>query len=64
MDRAAEREHERLMAARYRKARFLLEQIKLSPRLTREQKKTLRGQAVSGDLAGAEKGFRKLVRME
>lgn len=37
-----------------------LKQLKFSG-LTAQQKKTLRGQAIAGDLEGAKKGFYKLM---
>lgn len=38
----------------------LLKTIHKSP-LTAQQKKTLRGQAIAGDVEGAKKGFEKLM---
>lgn len=35
---------------------------KHSAMLTRQQVRTLRGQAIAGDVIGAEKGLRKLLR--
>lgn len=37
---------------------------KYQNRLSKQQLKTLRGQALSGDLAGAKKGLTKLLRKE
>lgn len=38
-----------------------LQLLKKTPNLTPQQYRTLRGQAVHGDLAGAEKGYARLM---
>lgn len=43
----------------YLKAAMILRHIKVS-RLTPQQKRTLRGQALHGDIEGAWKGFERL----
>jgi hypothetical protein len=40
---------------------FLTRLYMCSHRLTRQQFKTLRGQALAGDIAGAEKGLERLL---
>ena len=37
-----------------------IKSLKYSP-LSQQQKKTIRGQAIAGDLEGARKGFEKLM---
>lgn len=49
-------------AKRYSAANPFLNQLrKYQNHLDRQQFKTLRGQALSGDIAGAEKGLAKLI---
>lgn len=49
-------------AMRYLRAHSFLEQLrKYEKQLDRQQFKTLRGQALSGDVHGAEKGLRTLL---
>ena len=45
----------------YARANMFLRQLKES-RLTLQQKRTLRGQALNGDLNGARRGLEKLER--
>ena len=40
---------------------FLMRLYLCAHRLTRQQLKTLRGQALAGDIAGAEKGLERLL---
>jgi hypothetical protein len=36
--------------------------LKMTPSLTPQQYRTLRGQAINGDLAGAKKGYARLMQ--
>ena len=46
---------------RYMKAHAFLHELYLTEGLTKQQKSTLRGQALAGDLPGARKGLDKLL---
>ena len=46
----------------YLRAAMILRHIKESSTLTAQERKTLRGQALSGDISGAWKGLEKLTR--
>lgn len=52
-------------AMRYLKAREFLEKLrKVQNKLDAQTYKTLRGQALSGDVQGAEKGLERILRRE
>lgn len=52
-------------AQRYLKAREFLEKLRKSQgRLDAQTYKTLRGQALNGDVEGAEKGLQRILRRE
>ncbi len=51
--------------AAYRTAKPFLDTLRIYSRtLTRQQLRTLKGQALAGDLQGAMKGLRKLIYQE
>lgn len=63
IERRKDHESSYVMAKRYRAAQsfiFILNQSRRS--LTAQQYKTLKGQALSGDLEGAWRGLKKLQR--
>lgn len=47
----------------YLRAKYFIDQVKKSRTLTFQQKSTLMGQARHGDLEGAKKGYRALVKV-
>ena len=47
----------------YARAQSFLNMIRTSKTLTNQQKATLRGQAIHGDLEGAMKGYQRLVNV-
>lgn len=51
----------RISRATFLNAHNFLEMVKRSPTLTPQQKRTLRGQALHGDLEGAMRGYKTLV---
>lgn len=52
-------------AQRYLKAREFLERLrKVQSKLDAQTYRTLRGQAISGDVQGAEKGLQRVLRRE
>lgn len=51
------------LCRRYTSMKCFRDIISRSPTLTRHQKATLWGQAKAGDLEGAWKGYRKLVKI-
>lgn len=47
----------------YQRAQTFLTMVKRSRTLTPQQKSTLRGQALHGDIEGARKGYARLVNV-
>ena len=53
---------ERPSRATYARCNSFLNTLKRSPYLTLQQRRTLWGQAIHGDIDGARKGFERIVR--
>ena len=53
---------ERPSRAHYARCNAFLNTLKKTPRLTYQQRRTLWGQAVHGDLDGAQKGYDRIMQ--
>lgn len=62
IEKRKDKERSYVVAKRYREANSFLTILNQSKALTMQQRKTLKSQALSGDLEGAWRGLKKLLR--